>query len=58
MLLAAGEHVSMQTATVKVSNPKKETQKEPVMARMLLDSASHLCYMTEKLADKLELETT
>ena len=57
MLLAAGEHVIMPTATVKVTNPKKETQKEPVMARLLMDSASHRCYMTEKLADKLELET-
>ena len=56
-LLVSGEHVIMQTATVKVTNPMKETQKEPVMARMLLDSASHRCYMTDKLADKLGLET-
>ncbi len=56
-LLAAGERVVMQTATVKVINPKKVNVKEPVLARLLMDSASHRCYMTDKLADKLELET-
>ena len=52
-LLAVGEQIVMQTALVEAINPN-EQYKEPV--RILLDTGSHRTYITEELADKLQLK--
>ena len=50
--LAAGERVLMQTAQVNVKNPNGSKTEH---IRVFLDSGSHRSYITEKLAEKLQL---
>ena len=51
--LASGENVLLQTATTDIKNPQTN---QTVTARVLLDPCSHLTYITQKLANKLELK--
>ncbi|KAK2559409.1 hypothetical protein P5673_018033 [Acropora cervicornis] len=51
-LLASDEQVLMQTATVEVENLEKSGKQT---IRLLLDTGSQRSYITEQLADKLQL---
>ena len=51
--LASGENVLLQTATTDIKNPQSN---QTVTARVLLDPGSHRTYITQKLANKLELK--
>ena len=51
--LAAGDTVLMQTALVNVKNPNGSKTEH---IRVCLDSGSHRSYITEKLAEKLQLK--
>ena len=51
-LLASDEQVLMQTATVEVENLEKSGKQT---IRLLLDTGSQRSYVTEQLADKLQL---
>ena len=51
--LASGENVLLQTATTNIKNPQNNRS---VKARVLLDPGSHRTYITEKLANRLELK--
>ena len=51
VLIASGERVLLQTANV----PIQTAEGKLIMARVLLDSASHRTFMTEKLAKELKL---
>ena len=53
ILIASGEKVLLQTANV----PIQMVDGTIIMARVLLDSASHRTFMTEKLAKELKLQT-
>ena len=52
-MLAVGEQIVMQTALVEATDPN-EKYKEPV--RVLFDTGSHRSYITEELANKLNLK--
>ena len=52
-LLASDEQVLMQTATVEVENLEKSGKQT---IRLLLDTGSQRSYITEQLADKLQLQ--
>ena len=52
ILIASGEKVLLQTANVPIQMVDGTT----IMARVLLDSASHRTFMTEKLAKELKLQ--
>ena len=52
ILITSGEKVLLQTANV----PIQMAEGTLVMARVLLDSASHRTFMTEKLAKQLKLQ--
>ena len=51
--LASDENVLLQTATTNIKNPQSNRS---VKARVLLDPGSHRAYVTEKLANRLELK--
>ena len=51
--LALDENVLLQTATTNIKNPQNNRS---VKARVLLDPGSHRTYITEKLANRLELK--
>ena len=51
--LASGENVLLQTTTTDIKNPQSN---EAVTARVLLDPGSYRTYITQKLANKLELK--
>ena len=51
-LLTSDEQVLMQTATVEVENLEKSGKQT---IRLLLDTGSQRSYITEQLADKLQL---
>lgn len=53
-LLSSGDIVLMQTAKTEVSNQYRENS-EP--ARLLMDSGSQRTYITENLADRLQLKS-
>ena len=53
VLIASGERVLLQTANVPIQTAKGKL----IMARVLLDSASHRTFMTEKLAKELKLQS-
>ena len=50
---ASGENVLLQTATTDIKNPQSN---QTVTARVLFDPSSHRTYITQKLANKLELK--
>ena len=52
ILIASGEKVLLQTANVPIQMVDGTT----IMTRVLLDSASHRTFMTEKLAKELKLQ--
>ena len=52
VLVSSGEMVLMQTAKAEIMNPNKCTGDQ---ARILLDSGSQRTYVTESLAEKLQL---
>ena len=52
VLVSSGEMVLMQTAKAEIMNPNKCTGNQ---ARILLDSGSQRTYVTESLAEKLQL---
>ena len=54
-LLSSDEQVLMQTATVEVENLQKSRQ---VTTRLLLDPGSQRTYITNELAEKLQLRIT
>ena len=51
--LTSGENVLLQTATTDIKNPQNNWS---IKARVLLDPGSHRTYVTEKLANILELK--
>ena len=51
--LASGANVLLQTATIDIKNPQSN---QTVTARILLEPGSHRPYITQKLANKLELK--
>ena len=52
VLVASGERVLLQTAVVPIQTADGSTT---VMAKVLLDSASHRTFMTDQLAKRLKL---
>ena len=52
-LISSGEIVLMQTATTQVKNPNNAPSE---LTRLFLDSGSQRTYLTEKLADRLNLK--
>lgn len=53
-LLAPDEQVLMQTATAEVEDLQK-LRKETIMIRLLLNTGSQRTYITEQLAERLQL---
>ena len=53
-LVTCGERVLLQTATVPIQATKGS---ETIMVKVLLDSASHCTFMTDRLAKQLQLKS-
>lgn len=53
VLISSGESVLMQTAVTEITNPYEDSSHK---VRLLLDCGSQRTYITEKMADKLNLE--
>ena len=53
-LVTCGERVLLQTATVPIQATKGS---ETIMVKVLLDSASHRTFMTDRLAKQLQLKS-
>ena len=53
MLISSGESVLMQTAVAEITNPYEDSSHQ---VRLLLDCGSQRTYITESLANKLNLE--
>ena len=53
MLISSGETVLMQTAVAEITNPYEDSLHQ---VRLLLDCGSQRTYITESLANKLNLE--